>query len=81
MKFRRFLELAQLPGSVAAALIVFRLASNAAYAERGYEALGGELLVIPFAYAFFFWAFGKAISYARRADHKKRRKNGRKRKA
>lgn len=81
MKFRRFLELAHLPGSVAATLVVYRAASNAAYAQRGYEALGGELFVIPIAYMFFFWAFGKAIEYARKAERAKRRRNGRKRKA
>ena len=72
MKFYEILKLVEVPVSVAFSLVLFGMARDAAFAQRGFRGIGGELFVFPIALLFFVWMFETAIRYARKRDRKKR---------
>ena len=72
MKGCEILKMAKIPASALAALAAFEMASSAAYTQRGYAALGGELFVVPVAFLLSAWFFDWAIRVFRAME----RRNG-----
>ena len=59
------LRIAEFPVSLLAGVVAHKLAFAAAYAERGYRSLGGEIFAFPIVFALMVVAFEWAIEEAR----------------
>lgn len=64
MQDKRILKLLKWLVIIAAGILLFLWGKRAAYIERGYEAVGGEYLLLLFP--FFWWAAERVIKDFRR---------------
>lgn len=64
-KLYMVLRIAEFPVSLLAGAVAHKMAFAAAYAERGYRSLGGEVFAFPIVFALMVIAFEWAIEETR----------------
>ena len=77
------LNLLEVPVSLAAGILLHQAAKAKAFADRGYDAMGGEVLVFPFVFLLLMFVFEMVIRivYERCRKNQNRRKHRSSRKA